>query len=235
MTEKQTQPPKHYTEASLLRAMETAGKLVDDDELRAAMKENGIGRPSSRAGIIETLFKRNYIRRQRKNLVATPTGIQLIDTIHEKLLTSVELTGIWEKKLRDIEHHRYQPAQFIEELKQQVGEIVSDVMHDNSNRTIEGEAPDEKPVKPKSPEGVGAANAKGKTRTRRASTKTKTTSESKSVATKVKTREPNEGDVCPKCGQGHIIKGKSAYGCSRWREGCDYRVSFELPNASSKD
>lgn len=235
LTEKQTQPPKHYTEASLLRAMETAGKLVDDDELRAAMKENGIGRPSSRAGIIETLFKRNYIRRQRKNLVATPTGIQLIDTIHEKLLTSVELTGIWEKKLRDIEHHRYQPAQFIEELKQQVGEIVNDVMHDNSNRTIEGEAPDEKPVKPKSPEGVGAANAKGKTRTRRASTKTKTTSESKSVATKVKTREPNEGDVCPKCGQGHIIKGKSAYGCSRWREGCDYRVSFELPNASSKD
>lgn len=235
LTEKQTQPPKHYTEASLLRAMETAGKLVDDDELRAAMKENGIGRPSSRAGIIETLFKRNYIRRQRKNLVATPTGIQLIDTIHEKLLTSVELTGIWEKKLRDIEHHRYQPAQFIEELKQQVGEIVSDVMHDNSNRTIKGEAPDEKPVKPKSPEGVGAANAKGKTRTRRASTKTKTTAASKSVATKVKTREPNEGDVCPKCGQGHIIKGKSAYGCSRWREGCDYRVSFELPNASSKD
>lgn len=235
LTEKQTQPPKHYTEASLLRAMETAGKLVDDDKLRAAMKENGIGRPSSRAGIIETLFKRNYIRRQRKNLVATPTGIQLIDTIHEKLLTSVELTGIWEKKLRDIEHHRYQPAQFIEELKQQVGEIVNDVMHDNSNRTIEGEAPDEKPVKPKSPEGVGAANAKGKTRTRRASTKIKTTSESKSVATKVKTREPNEGDVCPKCGQGHIIKGKSAYGCSRWREGCDYRVSFELPNASSKD
>ena len=235
LTEKQTQPPKHYTEASLLRAMETAGKLVDDDELRAAMKENGIGRPSSRAGIIETLFKRNYIRRQRKNLVATPTGIQLIDTIHEKLLTSVELTGIWEKKLRDIEHHRYQPAQFIEELKQQVGEIVSDVMHDNSNRTIEGEAPDEKPVKPKSPEGVGAANAKGKTRTRRASTKTKTTAASKSVATKVKTRKPNEGDVCPKCGQGHIIKGKSASGCSRWREGCDYRVSFELPNASSKD
>lgn len=235
LTEKQTQPPKHYTEASLLRAMETAGKLVDDDELRAAMKENGIGRPSSRAGIIETLFKRNYIRRQRKNLVATPTGIQLIDTIHEKLLTSVELTGIWEKKLRDIEHHRYQPVQFIEELKQQVGEIVNDVMHDNSNRTIEGEAPDEKPIKPKSPEGVGAANAKGKTHTRRASTKTKTAAASKSVATKVKTREPNEGDVCPKCGQGHIIKGKSAYGCSRWREGCDYRVSFELPNASSKD
>lgn len=235
LTEKQTQPPKHYTEASLLRAMETAGKLVDDDELRAAMKENGIGRPSSRAGIIETLFKRNYIRRQRKNLVATPTGIQLIDTIHEKLLTSVELTGIWEKKLRDIEHHRYQPAQFIEELKQQVGEIVSDVMHDNSNRTIESEAPEEKPVKPKSPEGVGAANAKGKTRTRRTSTKTKTPTAPKSIEAKVKAQEPHEGGVCPKCGQGHIVKGKSAYGCSRWREGCDYRVSFELLNASSKD
>ena len=235
LTEKQTQPPKHYTEASLLRAMETAGKLVDDDELRAAMKENGIGRPSSRAGIIETLFKRNYIRRQRKNLVATPTGIQLIDTIHEKLLTSVELTGIWEKKLRDIEHHRYQPVQFIEELKQQVGEIVNDVMHDNSNRTIEGEAPEEKPVKPKSPEGVGAANAKGKTRTRRTSTKTKTPTAPKSIEAKVKAQEPHEGGVCPKCGQGHIVKGKSAYGCSRWREGCDYRISFELPNASSKD
>ena len=235
LTEKQTQPPKHYTEASLLRAMETAGKLIDDDELRAAMKENGIGRPSSRAGIIETLFKRNYIRRQRKNLVATPTGIQLIDTIHEKLLTSVELTGIWEKKLRDIEHHRYQPAQFIEELKQQVGEIVSDVMHDNSNRTIESEAPEEKPVKPKSPEGVGAANAKGKTRTRRTSTKTKTPTAPKSIEAKVKAQEPHEGGVCPKCGQGHIVKGKSAYGCSRWREGCDYRVSFELLNASSKD
>lgn len=136
LTEKMTQPPKHYTEASLLRAMETAGKLVDDDQLRAAMKENGIGRPSSRASIIETLFKRHYIRRNKKNLEATPTGIQLIDTIHEKLLTSVELTGIWEKKLRDIEHHRYDAAQFIDELKQQVSAIVTDVMHDSSNRTI---------------------------------------------------------------------------------------------------
>lgn len=136
LTEKMTQPPKHYTEASLLRAMETAGKLVDNDELRAAMKENGIGRPSSRAGIIETLFKRHYIRRNKKNLEATPTGIQLIATIHEKLLTSVELTGIWEKKLRDIEHHKYDAAQFVNELKQQVTAIVTDVMHDNSNRTI---------------------------------------------------------------------------------------------------
>ncbi len=136
LTEKQTTPPKHYTEASLLRAMETAGKLVDNDELCAALKENGIGRPSSRAGIIETLFKRRYISRQRKNLVATETGIALIDTIHERLLTSAELTGIWEKKLRDIEHRKYDAAQFIAELKEQITKIVNDVLADNSNRKI---------------------------------------------------------------------------------------------------
>lgn len=136
LTEKQTVPPKYYTDASLLRAMETAGKLVDDEELRAALKENGIGRPSSRASIIETLFKRNYIRRQRKNLIATDTGIALIDTIHEKLLTSAELTGIWEKKLRDIEHKKYDAKQFINELKEQISNIVNDVLADNSNRKI---------------------------------------------------------------------------------------------------
>ena len=136
LTEKQTTPPKHYTEASLLRAMETAGKLVEDETLRAAMKENGIGRPSSRAGIIETLFKRHYIRRKRKNIEATETGIALIDTIHEKLLTSAELTGIWEKKLRDIEARKYDAAQFINELKEQLANIVNDVLGDNSNRKI---------------------------------------------------------------------------------------------------
>ncbi len=158
LTEKQTQPPKHYTEASLLRAMETAGKFVDDDELRQAMKENGIGRPSSRAGIIETLFKRHYIRRERKNLVATPTGIQLIDTIHEPMLTSCALTGIWEKKLRDIEHHKYDAQQFINELKVQVSKIVRDVMHDRSNRSIEGYAPDEVTT-PKGPRKGGPKKA----------------------------------------------------------------------------
>lgn len=136
LTEKQTTPPKHYTEASLLRAMETAGKLVDDDTLRAALKENGIGRPSSRAGIIETLFKRHYICRKRKNLEATETGIALIDTIREKLLISAELTGIWEKKLRDIEHKKYEAGQFINELKEQINNIVNDVLADNSNRKI---------------------------------------------------------------------------------------------------
>ena len=135
LTEKMTTPPPYYTEASLLRAMETAGKFVEDEELRSALKENGIGRPSSRAGIIETLFKRNYIRRERKRLVATETGIQLID-IHEELLKSCELTGIWEKKLRDIEHKKYEPGQFIEELKEQVTQIVNQVLSDTSNRHV---------------------------------------------------------------------------------------------------
>ena len=136
LTEKWTTPPPYYNEASLLRAMETAGKFVEDETLRAAMKENGIGRPSSRASIIETLFKRRYIRRERKRLVATPTGIELIDLIREELLKSCELTGIWEKKLRDIEHQKYDAQQFINELKQQVTDIVRDVMSDPTNRRI---------------------------------------------------------------------------------------------------
>ncbi|MBR7043446.1 MAG: DNA topoisomerase 3 [Prevotella sp.] len=149
LTEKWTTPPPYYTEATLLRAMETAGKFVDDEELRAALKENGIGRPSSRAGIIETLFKRNYIRRERKRLVATATGIELIDLIKEELLKSCELTGIWEKKLRDIEHQKYDAQQFINELKAQITEIVNDVLRDNEPRRITIENPKEKePPKP---------------------------------------------------------------------------------------
>ena len=136
LTEKWTTPPPYYNEASLLRAMETAGKFVEDETLRAAMKENGIGRPSSRASIIETLFKRHYIKRDRKRLIATPTGIELIDLIHEELLKSCELTGIWEKKLRDIEHQKYDAGQFIEELKAQVAAIVHQVMTDPSNRRV---------------------------------------------------------------------------------------------------
>ena len=136
LTEKMTTPPPYYNEASLLRAMETAGKFVEDETLRTAMKENGIGRPSSRAGIIETLFKRHYIRRERKRLVATPTGIELIDLIREELLKSCELTGIWEKKLRDIEAQKYDPKQFIDELKAQVTAIVQEVMSDTTNRRI---------------------------------------------------------------------------------------------------
>lgn len=206
LTEKWTTPPKYYTEATLLRAMETAGKFVDDETLRAALKENGIGRPSSRAGIIETLFKRHYIRRERKNLIATATGIELIDIIHEELLKSCELTGIWEKKLRDIEHKKYEAADFINELKQQVTEIVYDVLRDNSNRRV-----------------------------------TITTDEDLKKAKKKKTAAPKKteakstasaddsiiGTTCPVCGKGTIIKGKTAYGCSNWKNGCTYRVAFK--------
>ena len=132
LTEKWTQPPKPYTEATLLRAMETAGKLVDDEELRDAMKENGIGRPSTRAAIIETLFKRNYIRREKKNIVATPTGVELVGLIRNELLKSAELTGRWEKKLRDIEKKQYEAKTFIEELKAMLNEVVNSVLSDNS-------------------------------------------------------------------------------------------------------
>lgn len=132
LAEKWTQPPKPYTEATLLRAMETAGKLVDDEELRDAMKENGIGRPSTRAAIIETLYKRNYIRREKKNIVATPTGIELVGLIKNELLKSAELTGRWEKKLRDIEKRQYEARIFIEELKAMLQEVVNDVLRDNS-------------------------------------------------------------------------------------------------------
>ena len=131
LAEKWTQPPKNYTEATLLRAMETAGKLVEDEELRDAMKENGIGRPSTRAAIIETLFKRNYIKREKKNIVATQTGIELIGLIRNELLKSAELTGRWEKKLRDIEKRQYEAKTFIEELKEMLNEVVNDVLRDN--------------------------------------------------------------------------------------------------------
>lgn len=136
LAEKWTTPPKPYTEATLLRAMETAGKFVEDEELRAALKENGIGRPSSRASIIEILFKRGYVVRKRKTLIATQTGCELIDLIHEELLKSCELTGIWEKKLRDIEHNKYKAGNFIAELKEQITQIVNQVLADNSNRRI---------------------------------------------------------------------------------------------------
>lgn len=216
LSEKWTQPPKPYTEATLLRAMETAGRFVDDETLRAALKENGIGRPSSRAGIIETLFKRHYIRRERKNLVATPTGIELIDIIHEELLKSCELTGIWEKKLRDIEHHKYDAQQFIVELKQQVADIVLQVLGDNSNRRVTVTTDED---------------LQKKTKKTKAATSTKTSSTSKTASTPKtskakKTTTIKVGDKCPLCGQGTIIQGKTAYGCSRWREGCNYRAAL---------
>ena len=227
LTEKWTTPPKYYTEATLLRAMETAGKFVDDETLRAALKENGIGRPSSRAGIIETLFKRHYIRRERKNLIATATGIELIDIIHEELLKSCELTGIWEKKLRDIEHKKYEAADFINELKQQVTEIVYDVLRDNSNRRVTITTDEDlKKAKKKKTAAPKKAAAKSAATSSTASTK------NAAASTQPATSEPSADDsiigtTCPVCGKGTIIKGKTAYGCSNWKNGCTYRVAFK--------
>ena len=189
--------------------METAGKFVEDEELRAALKENGIGRPSSRAGIIETLFKRRYIRRERKSLIATATGIELIDTIREELLKSCELTGIWEKKLRDIEHKTYDPAQFISELKQQIHEIVRQVLTDNSNRRITVLTEDDLKKKKKAP------------------TRKKDNKEPKKQNNQLIPSDDLIGQPCPLCGRGLIIKGKAAYGCSHWKEGCTYRLPFK--------
>ncbi len=166
LQEKTTTPPKYYTEATLLRAMETAGKTVDNEELRDAMKENGIGRPSTRAAIIEKLFQRKYIVREKKNIKATEVGINLIHTIISPLLKSAELTGLWEKKLREIERGDFQAQQFLDELKQMTTEVVREVKSDKS------------------------------------------------------------GMRCPVCGKGTIIRGRTRYGCSRWREGCTYAEQF---------
>ncbi len=224
--EKWTQPPKYYTEATLLRAMETAGRLVENDELRDALKENGIGRPSTRAAIIETLFKRNYIRKERKNLLATQTGIELIAIIHEELLKSAELTGIWENKLRRIERNEYRAKDFLEELKLMVAEIVNKVKYDQAVRSITIQTP----------LGVQASN----TEKEKNDTITK-------KGRKVKEKKKNEGlssrkedtqgksiqviqsepILCPVCGKGYIVKGKTAYGCSDWKDGCNFRLSFD--------
>ena len=227
LTEKWTTPPKYYTEATLLRAMETAGKFVDDETLRAALKENGIGRPSSRAGIIETLFKRHYIRRERKNLIATATGIELIDIIHEELLKSCELTGIWEKKLRDIEHKKYEAADFINELKQQVTEIVYDVLRDNSNRRVTITTDEDlKKAKKKKTAAPKKAAAKSAATSSTASTK-KTVASPQPATSEPSADDSIIGTTCPVCGKGTIIKGKTAYGCSNWKNGCTYRVAFK--------
>lgn len=196
LLKKTTQPPKYYTEGTLLRAMESAGKTVDDEELREAMKENGIGRPSTRAAIIETLFKRRYIYRERKNIMASQAGIDLIATINEELLKSAKLTGLWENKLRRIERGEYSPSAFIDELKTLIRDIVMNVLNDNSLRRINVE-PENKPEK--------------KPQKKRASSPR---------ITKL------EQIICPKCGKGHILKGKTAYGCSEFKTGCYLRLPF---------
>jgi DNA topoisomerase-3 len=198
-------PPKPYTEATLLRAMETAGKLVDNEELRDALKENGIGRPSTRAAIIETLFKRNYIRKERKNLMPTQTGIDLIQTIQDEMIKSAELTGVWEKKLREIEKGHYEAKLFMEELKQMVNQVVANGKNAAYKQfTIEEkiEEAKEKPKKERKP----AAPKENKP--------------------KLESKDEMLGKPCPLCGVGTIIKGKTAYGCSEWKTGCTWRQEF---------
>ncbi|MBD8348753.1 DNA topoisomerase 3 [Dysgonomonas sp. HGC4] len=210
LTEKWTSPPKYYTEATLLRAMETAGKFVENDELRDALKENGIGRPSTRAAIIETLFKRNYVRKEKKNLLATITGVQLIQTIQEELLKSAELTGIWENKLRQIERNQYDTKIFIDELKQMLTQIVMNVRNDYSRKSIEIEEvkePEEKPAKKTSPRKKKEPTEKKKEKT--------------------STPKPDEAVLCPLCKKGKLLKGKAAYGCSEWKAGCTFRLNFD--------
>ena len=191
---------------------------MDNDELRDALKENGIGRPSTRAAIIETLFKRNYIRKERKNLIATPTGVELVQIIHEELLKSAELTGIWEKKLREIEKKTYDARQFLEELKQMVSEIVMSVLSDNTNRRIT----------------IQEAVAQTKEKKAKAESKVPASSPSPASIPSAPASAPATGNAdtfvgqpCPVCGKGTIIKGKTAYGCSEWRNGCTYRKNFE--------
>lgn len=233
LMDKWTTPPKPYTEATLLRAMETAGKFVDNEELRDALKENGIGRPSTRAAIIETLFKRRYIRKERKALIATPTGVELIGLIREELLKSAELTGLWEKKLRQIERHDYSAQQFIDELKQMVADIVNTVRADNSNRRITIMEEEVKGKKKKAAASTPASNAPAgfQPRKKKAATTKKTTQPSPATPAAAQARSDDSwvGLPCPVCGVGHIIKGKTAFGCSRWKEGCTYRRPFDEP------
>ncbi|MDA3904908.1 MAG: DNA topoisomerase 3 [Bacteroidales bacterium] len=194
--EKKTQPPKLFTEATLLRAMETAGKQVDDEELRELMKANGIGRPSTRANIIETLFKRNYITRKRKSLIPTNTGIELIATIEYELLKSPELTGQWEQKLSLIERGKYDLNLFIGEMKDMVRQLIQDVKYKAVTKNIGEVEPEKKESKKRKP--------------------------------RVKKEKFAEDVlVCPKCKKGKILKGKSAYGCSEWKAGCNFRIPFE--------
>ncbi len=201
LLKKQTQPPKPYTEGTLLRAMESAGKTVEDEELREAMKENGIGRPSTRAAIIETLFKRRYIFRERKNIKASQAGIDLIATINEELLKSAKLTGLWENKLRRIERGEFSAADFIAELKTLINEIVLNVLNDNSSHRINVE--DAVPEKKKKAAGEPAKK--------------------RQAAPRIKSLEEVK---CPVCGNGYILKGKTAYGCSCFKDGCNFRIDF---------
>ncbi len=219
--EKETKPPRHHTEATLLRAMETAGKWSDDDEIRDAMKENGIGRPSTRAGIIETLFKRTYIKREKKNIIPTPTGIQLIDTIENDLLKSVELTGLWEGKLRRIERGDYLSSDFLAEMKNMVESLVSDVKKETGKmiHLVEKKTSGRK---------SGVSSEKKSSESKPAASSKSVSKDKITPRTKDKPEAETAVQSCPLCKTGTIIKGKAAYGCSGYKTGCTFRINFEI-------
>ena len=191
-----TTPPKNYTEATLLRGMETAGRQVDDDEMRELMKENGIGRPSTRANIIETLFRRKYIEKKKRNIIATQTGMDLIDTIQDELLKSPELTGVWERKLRLIEKGEYE----LEQFKQELIEMVTKLTHEVKNSYFRPIASHQVSVQ---------------------------TQEKPKKERKPKEEINIEDATCPKCKNHQLIKGRTAYGCSNYKE-CNFKVPFEF-------
>ncbi len=223
LAEKQTQPPKYYTEATLLRAMETAGKTVEDGELRDLMKENGIGRPSTRANIIETLFKRKYAFRKKKLIMATDLGIQLIETIQNPLLKSAELTGQWEKKIRQIESGEYNTGVFINEMKKMTADIVAEVRSSNSISKIDVSQIPER-----------TWGKKGKKKYTPKGTKTSTPKSSANSKSTPKKSSPTQC-TCPKCKNGTLLKGKSAYGCSQWKSGCNFKLPFSFMSKKISD
>jgi len=209
LMEKMTQPPKHYSEATLLRGMETAGKKIEDNELRELMKSNGIGRPSTRANIIETLFRRKYAFRQKKLIIASEMGIQLIGQINNDLLKSAELTGQWEKKLREIEEGSYGAGQFIQEMKTMVSQVIHEVKNARANPKIAAAAPTRKFKA-------------------RASGRSNSTVNQKISNTKAKGKKALTETICPKCRRGKLLKGKTAYGCSEYKTGCSFRLPFKF-------
>lgn len=202
LAKKMTTPPKHYTEASLLQAMETAGRFVESEELREALKENGIGRPSSRASIIETLLKRNYIVREKKNVVSTETGRKLISIIKNKMLVSPETTGQWEKKLRMIEKGKYTQKDFMSELQKQLGGIVRTVKSDTNHVVLGG----------------GTQKKSGGTPAKKKVDKKAISKERQNM-----TGEQLIGNTCPLCGKGTIRKGPYSYFCTEYKNGCKFK------------
>ncbi|MEZ4883175.1 MAG: DNA topoisomerase 3 [Chitinophagales bacterium] len=232
LAEKVTQPPKVYSEATLLRAMETAGKKVDDEQLRELMKDNGIGRPSTRANIIETLFKRKYIERHKKQVLPTEVGIQLIDTIQNDLLKSAELTGQWEKQLREIEKGTYSAKVFINNMKAMVENLVKEVKTSNTQVQIQSSNSSARGGKNTNFKGRDTFKEKKptlappkKTQIQDSNSKAK---KSKTIA--AKGSNAIVGLTCPKCNKGSLLQGKTAYGCNQWKSGCNFRLPFSFKN-----